>query len=57
MATIGVGPTQVFVLKYLPDDHESSAGREHRLDRSETAKIFARKAGSNKGNNPAELSS
>ncbi len=37
-----------------PDDHESSAGQEHRIDRSETAKTFACKAGSYKGKDPWE---
>jgi len=32
-----------------PDDHESSAGREHRIDRSETAKALACKEGSYQG--------
>jgi len=34
--------------------HKSSAGREDRIDRSETAKIFACKAGSYKSKNPWE---
>jgi len=32
--------------------HESSAGKENRIYRAETAKIFACKAGSYKGKNP-----
>ncbi|MCA1791895.1 MAG: hypothetical protein LC667_19235 [Thioalkalivibrio sp.] len=35
-----------------PGYHESSAGREHRIDRGETAKIFACKAGSYQDKNP-----
>jgi len=37
-----------------PDYFESSAGREHRIARSETAKTFACKAGSYKGKDPWE---
>jgi len=37
-----------------PDWHEPSAAKENRIDRAETAKIFACKAGYYQGNNPWE---
>jgi len=40
--------------KPLPDDHESSAGQEHRIDRSETAKIFASRQAPTRVKNPWE---
>jgi len=35
-----------------PDDHESFSGKDNRIDRSETAKIFTRKTRSYNGKDP-----